>query len=165
MKGNDTGILEDRSAASDSRNTHSTKEGTPHRRASLMTAIYFSRRWDRAQAPTPHPAHQQRIVIGLPFARTCPFASGRRTGCLFKRIDENKPTRSLRFRPRRVGIFFLKRSAEDANRKHRECRLDEQIAAYDAAAPAADRGAARANHLMLPALRVGNGTTQRLHMH
>jgi hypothetical protein len=95
----------------------------------------------------------------------------------FKDIDENKPTGSIRIRVETIH-YFLKRYAEDMNRKGTaRAAIDEQIAAYerqlrqqllfdeelaDLAARQRENGT---NPRMLPMLPLGPGATQHSDMH
>ena len=95
----------------------------------------------------------------------------------FKDIDENKPTGSIKIRVETIH-YFLKRYAEDMNRKRTAAAaIDEQLAAYERqlrqqllfdeelADLAARQRQAQVNHRLLPVLPLGQGATQHGGLH
>jgi predicted CoA-substrate-specific enzyme activase len=94
----------------------------------------------------------------------------------FKDIDENKPTGSIKIRVETIH-YFLKRYAEDMNRKRTAgAAIDEQIAAYERQlrqqmlfdeelADLAARQREAPKHRMLPMLPLGHGATQHNDIH
>ena len=95
----------------------------------------------------------------------------------FKDIDENKPTGSIKIRVETIH-YFLKRYAEDMNRKRTAgAAIEEQIAAYERqlrqqmlfdeqlADLAARQREAQTNRRMLPVLPLGHAVTQNKEIH
>jgi hypothetical protein len=95
----------------------------------------------------------------------------------FKDIDENKPTGSIKIRVETIH-YFLKRYAEDMNRKRTAgAAIEEQMAAYERqlrqqmlfdeelADLAARQREKQTNHRMLPVLPLGQGATPHNDIH